>query len=160
MDELTQKQQAVMRTFVNFNEVLADVTANHESGVAVAGTLRSLEKRGLLTAEQRKNSQGWHYMLTDAGRQWLEANRYILNDASERPDHPHSIRVSANEAIQRMAEWLTEDPLCGVAIWDTQNMTQPVLWAVGGEVNAPAPDADGWWAVGRQMSAIVNEARD
>jgi len=93
--------------------------------------------------------------------EWLRRNRYILNNASERPDHPHSIKVSADEAIERMADLLAEDPLAGVAIWDTQaDMQQPVVWARDGEVNVPPPDAGGWWAVGSQMSAIISAAME
>jgi hypothetical protein len=60
-----------------------------------------------------------------------------------------------------MAELLAEDPLAGVAIWDTQgDMKQPVVWARDGEVNVPPPDAGGWWAVGLQMAAIIEAARE
>lgn len=72
--KMTNHQEKTMTLFRYYDEVGAGT--GDMDFFASPQTLRSLEKRGLLSAEHRQDSLGWwnwHYTLTDTGRAWLAA---------------------------------------------------------------------------------------
>lgn len=72
--KLTEKQIQVMRLFRDYHELLAGSPQQVSGNIVHGGTLRALERKGLLSVEHRNHNGLWwmHYKLTGIGHAWLE----------------------------------------------------------------------------------------